>query len=89
VGCEDRFLRFRSMELGQGASTALPICAKFFQKVFNDSTELGFSPSATFDRPKNINIELNCKNYKGQKIDRSQDFGSEGNVDKDSTVIEW
>ena len=84
VGCEDRFIRFRSMELGQGASTALPICAKFFQKVYNDSASLGFLPSATFPRPKDINIELNCRSYKGQKIDRSQDFGSEGNMDSDS-----
>jgi penicillin-binding protein 1A len=81
VGCEDRFLRFRSMELGQGASTALPICAKFLQKVYADSATLGYSPSAVFDKPKKINIELNCKNYKGQKADRSQDFGSEGTME--------
>ena len=85
VGCEDRFIRFRSMELGQGASTALPICAKFLQKVFNDSTSLGYSPSAIFPKPEKISIELNCKNYKGQKIDRSQDFGSEGIMESDST----
>jgi len=85
VGCEDRFIRFRSMELGQGASTALPVCAKFLQKVFNDSTSLGYSPSAVFPKPEKINIELNCKNYKGQKIDRSQDFGSEGIMESDST----
>lgn len=81
VGCEDRFIRFRSMEYGQGASTALPICAKFFQKVYSDSTNLGYSPSAVFPRPEKINIELNCKNYKGQKRDRSQDFGSEDVTD--------
>ena len=81
VGCEDRFIRFRSMEYGQGASTALPICAKFFQKVYSDSTNLGYSPSAVFPRPEKINIELNCKNYKGQKTDKSQDFGSEDVTD--------
>jgi penicillin-binding protein 1A len=85
VGCEDRFIRFRSMEYGQGASTALPICAKFFQKVYSDSTNLGYSPSAIFAKPEKLNIELNCKNYKGQKTDKSQDFGSEGNTDSDST----
>jgi hypothetical protein len=65
------------MELGQGASTALPICARFLQKVFNDSTALGYSPSATFPAPEKLNIELNCKRYKNQKTDRSQDFGGE------------
>lgn len=77
VGCEDRFIRFRSMEYGQGASTALPICAKFFQKVFADSTNLGISPSRTFERPEKLGIELNCKSYSGQKIDRTDDFGDE------------
>ena len=77
VGCEDRFLRFRSMEYGQGASTALPICARFLQKVYSDSTKLGISPSRVFDKPEKIGIELNCRNYSGQKIDRSQDFGDE------------
>ena len=72
------------MEYGQGASTALPICAKFFQKVYNDSTNLGYSPSAVFDKPEKINIELNCKKYSGQKIDKTQDFGSEGIMDNDS-----
>ena len=77
VGCEDRFLRFRYMEYGQGASTALPIYAKFLQKVYNDSTALGISPSKTFDKPAKLGIELNCKTYSGQKIDRSKDFGDE------------
>jgi penicillin-binding protein 1A len=77
VGCEDRFIRFRSMEYGQGASTALPICAKFLQKVYADSTRLGLSPSRTFDKPAKIGIELNCKTYAGQKIDRSKDFGDD------------
>jgi penicillin-binding protein 1A len=65
------------MELGQGASTALPICAKFMQKVYADSVQLGFSPSSTFARPEKMNIELNCKKYKGQKVDKSQDFGGD------------
>jgi penicillin-binding protein 1A len=85
VGCEDRFIRFRSMELGQGASTALPICAHFLEKVLNDSTELGYSPSATFPRPEKINIELNCKNYKKQNGDRSQNLGNDGFMDSDSS----
>lgn len=75
VGCEDRFIRFRSMEYGQGASTALPICAKFLQKVFADSTALGISPSRQFERPEKLTIDLNCKTYAGQKVDRSAEFG--------------
>ena len=66
VGCEDRYIRFSSMDLGQGASTALPICANFFKKVFKDSASLGYSPSATFPRPSKMDIELDCSKYTGQ-----------------------
>lgn len=78
VGCEDRYIRFSSMELGQGASTALPICAKFLTKVFKDSASLGYSPSATFAKPNKIDIELDCRKYTGQSAGKSQtDFGVE------------
>ena len=36
VGGEDRDIHFNSMTYGQGASSALPVCAYFFQKVYND-----------------------------------------------------
>tara|TARA_R110002072_G_scaffold291008_1_gene458905 strand:- start:22669 stop:25152 length:2484 start_codon:yes stop_codon:yes gene_type:complete len=55
VGAEDRAVRFRSMEWGQGARMALPIYGYYMQKVYNDkkikiSTEdfeapMGFDPS--------------------------------------------
>jgi penicillin-binding protein 1A len=82
VGCEDRFIRFQRMLYGQGASSALPINAKFLQKVYSDSTRLGLSPGMQFAKPEEVSIELNCRNYKDQSIDRAKDFGSE---DADST----
>ncbi|MDL2312418.1 transglycosylase domain-containing protein [Bacteroidales bacterium OttesenSCG-928-B11] len=36
VGCEDRAAHFRSISLGQGARTAMPVFALFMQKVYND-----------------------------------------------------
>jgi len=36
VGCEDRAAHFRSIALGQGARTALPVFALFMQKCYND-----------------------------------------------------
>lgn len=42
VGCEDRAAHFRSMALGQGARTAMPVFALFMQKCYND-TELIYS----------------------------------------------
>lgn len=38
VGAEDRAVRFSRMDWGQGASMALPIFAKFCQKLLADST---------------------------------------------------
>lgn len=37
VGCEDRAAHFRSISLGQGARTAMPVFALFMQKVYSDS----------------------------------------------------
>jgi penicillin-binding protein 1A len=66
VGCDDRYIRFRSMENGQGASTALPIWAKFFQKVYADSARFKneINPEHRFEAPAGkINIELNCGRF--------------------------
>jgi penicillin-binding protein 1A len=70
VGCEDRFIHFHSMENGQGASTALPIWAKFFQKVYADSLHFKqqIDPDHVFKRPEEkITIELNCGKEKDGK----------------------
>jgi penicillin-binding protein 1A len=63
VGCEDRVVHFRTIDLGQGASTALPIYALFLKKVYAD-TSLGIQPN-TFEKPKQpLSVELNCDKYK-------------------------
>jgi penicillin-binding protein 1A len=36
VGCEDRAAHFRSLSLGQGARTAMPVFAMFMQKCYED-----------------------------------------------------
>jgi len=38
VGCDDRYLRFGSEALGQGAAAALPIWAYFIKRVYADKT---------------------------------------------------
>ena len=38
VGCEDRAAHFRSIALGQGARTAMPVFALFMQKCYEDHT---------------------------------------------------
>lgn len=70
VGCEDRYIRFKSMQNGQGASTALPIWAKFFQKVYADSTHFKdiVNPNLRFEPPvEKLSIELDCSRFSGGK----------------------
>ena len=65
VGGEERSVHFNSTNEGQGASMALPIWGKFFQKVYADLT-LKVTKKG-FERPKNMgDIELDCSAYDAQ-----------------------
>ena len=62
VGGEDRAVHFNTTEQGQGASMALPIWAKFFQKVYADKS-IKIS-QGDFERPSKMSeIELDCSKY--------------------------
>lgn len=63
VGGEDRSIHFNSMVEGQGATMALPIWGKFFNKVYADK-KLNVS-NGDFPRPKNLdpNLEMDCSKY--------------------------
>mgnify|MGYP001544331719 CR=1 FL=1 len=77
TGGEDRSIHFNSTVDGQGATMALPIWGKFFQKVYADPT-LKVSKNG-FPRPANMsNIELDCKAYDAEmKENATDDFGSD------------
>ncbi|MES2565287.1 MAG: transglycosylase domain-containing protein [Bacteroidota bacterium] len=65
VGGEERSVHFNSTNEGQGASMALPIWGKFFQKVYADPT-LKITKNG-FVKPANMgNIELDCSVYDAQ-----------------------
>ena len=59
VGWEDRGVHFSSMAEGQGASMALPIWAKYMNKVLQDST-LGYDATQKFDTPEWFNADAGC-----------------------------
>ncbi len=63
VGCDDRFIHFRTMELGEGCKTATPIYGKFFERVMPD--ERFKSLRARFPKkPKQkIKRNWNCHTY--------------------------
>lgn len=77
VGGEDRSVHFNSMELGQGASMALPIWGKFFSKVYADKS-LKVS-SADFEKPETLGeIELDCSKYDKETGPSQENFDEGG-----------
>ena len=54
VGGDDRDIHFDSMDMGQGATMALPVFAYYMQKVYADP-QLGINESAVFDMPEGYN----------------------------------
>lgn len=62
VGGEDRAVHFDRTDQGQGASMALPIFAKYMQKVYADKT-IKIS-QGDFERPAHrIEVEMDCSRY--------------------------
>lgn len=59
VGAEDRSVHFDNLGMGAGGSMALPIWAKFFEKVYADST-LGISQEDYFKKPVGFQVNLDC-----------------------------
>ncbi len=67
VGGEDRAVHFNTTDQGQGASMALPIWGKFFQKVYADKT-IKIS-KGDFYRPAHMSeIELDCSKYDNENL---------------------
>ncbi len=63
VGCDDRWLRFRTLEYGQGARLARPIF-KYFMRAVEADEELEFDKEALFPEPSGpVEIELDCTKY--------------------------
>ncbi|GHV67282.1 penicillin-binding protein 1A [Bacteroidia bacterium] len=59
VGAEDRAVHFQTIENGQGASMALPVWAKFMQRVLKDpSLPFSYGP---FEKPPGMKVKLDCQ----------------------------
>ncbi|MDF1571709.1 MAG: transglycosylase domain-containing protein [Bacteroidales bacterium] len=72
VGGEDRSVHFDGLGMGAGGNMALPIWAKFFEKVYADST-LGITQEAYFEQPEDFHVDLDCVDVSDQPS--STDFG--------------
>ena len=67
VGGEDRATHFGSTTYGQGATMALPIWAIYMRKCY-ENEDLGVS-SSNFERPDNLSIITDCKEFKDGNAD--------------------
>lgn len=74
VGAEDRSAHFRTITLGQGANTALPIWALYMQQVYADK-QLNIS-QGDFDKPmQSVDIEFDCGAYDRKQNQNRQNAG--------------
>ena len=74
VGCDDRYLRFGSQALGQGASAALPIWALFMKRVYADKS-LDIVKDAKFKEPEGFD---DCNVLDQTSVDRSSTYNQSG-----------
>jgi len=63
VGHEDRRIRFESSTLGSSTKTALPIWAKFFQKIFKDAEYRAWTQHRFVYESYKLDQDLNCEAY--------------------------
>ncbi len=77
VGAESPAVRFRSLRLGQGANTALPIFAEFIKAMNGDDRYAKYVSSEFAEVPKHVKQALNCKNVFYPKA-KDETEGNEG-----------
>ncbi len=83
VGGDHPVIRFRTMSLGQGSHSALPVWARFMQRIYKDPL-YQFSRFSKFETPDNVKAELDCPDFKEQPFDSFKDLLEK----KGETVIE-
>ncbi len=75
VGAEDRSVHFDSTRYGQGATMALPIWALYMRACYKNKN-LKIS-KASFKRPSNLSIVVNCEDYKSINSGNTSDSDDE------------
>jgi len=73
VGAEDRSIHFRTLGLGAGSNTALPIWALYMQKVLADPT-LRIS-KGDFEKPvQPLSVQLDCDKFEKEAENQEEEF---------------
>ena len=89
VGGEDPWIRFLSLETGQGGVMAKPFFAKYLSKLENDPAS-GIDISSQFPRPPgDLGVELNCDLYKSMMPSTNMDNNMlPNNTPKEDEIFE-
>jgi penicillin-binding protein 1A len=69
VGADSPAIRFRSTALGQGAHMALPIFARFMQKVEQTGPLSGIGRRSFYPMPEDLLAEVDCPDYSEEDPD--------------------
>lgn len=90
VGGDDRWVRFRDLAHGQGGYMARPIFLNFLKKVEKDAEALNYTISKRFHQPSQMDIVMDCSQYRDNAFDDEVDeFGEtfeDGEEDQDPTT---
>jgi penicillin-binding protein 1A len=78
AGCDDRFIRFASTAVGQGASAALPVWAYFYTKAARDKT-LALDKSSSFAKPEIMQNDISYDWINNVPRDLGAEGGDVGN----------
>jgi len=73
VGGDNPVIRFRSLAYGQGSYLALPIFARFMQKVYNDPV-YGVSQFSGFHLDESIQEATDCEDFRKEEYDSIMDM---------------
>lgn len=65
VGAEDRAVRFRTLSMGMGTNTALPIWGYYMKSIYADES-IDISTGDFEKPPGELGVELDCEEYKRQ-----------------------
>ncbi len=66
VGAESPKVRFRTLALGQGSSTALPVWGDFMRRIALDAAYPGYMKSKFEPLPASLQQQLNCASYRAE-----------------------
>jgi penicillin-binding protein 1A len=74
VGGEDQWIRFNSLEDGQGSRMAKPFFRAFLARL-ESTPETGYDPSARFPKPaeEGMDIETDCDKYNALRIKTTEE----------------